>query len=75
VVTGAAELDLAMVLGTGFPAFRGGILRYADSLGLADVRARLTRYAGDHGPLFEPAPLIERLAAEGRGFYTPAGAS
>src|SRR5204862_3088680 len=41
IVASAPELDLAMIMGTGFPPFRGGLLRYADSLGLPYILARL----------------------------------
>ncbi len=65
VVGSARELDLALVFGIGFPPFRGGILRYADHLGLANVKSTLERYAASYGERFAPAPLIERLAAGG----------
>jgi 3-hydroxyacyl-CoA dehydrogenase/enoyl-CoA hydratase/3-hydroxybutyryl-CoA epimerase len=68
-VASAQELDLALVLGVGFPPFRGGILRYADELGLRRVRDTLARFAGQLGDRFAPAPLIEKLAAGGEGFY------
>jgi 3-hydroxyacyl-CoA dehydrogenase/enoyl-CoA hydratase/3-hydroxybutyryl-CoA epimerase len=68
IVDDPANLDLALVLGIGFAPFRGGICRYADSLGLPFVRDQLGTYAGAHGRRFEPAPLIERLADEERSF-------
>jgi 3-hydroxyacyl-CoA dehydrogenase/enoyl-CoA hydratase/3-hydroxybutyryl-CoA epimerase len=68
-VSSAQELDLALILGIGFPPFRGGILRYADELGLRRVRDTLARFAGELGDRFAPAPLIEKLAAEERGFH------
>jgi 3-hydroxyacyl-CoA dehydrogenase/enoyl-CoA hydratase/3-hydroxybutyryl-CoA epimerase len=63
-VVGSAEtLDVAMIMGTGFPPFRGGLLRWADSLGLPHVVERLRRYAAELGARFEPAPgLLERKA-------------
>lgn len=66
VVATARELDLALIFGIGFPPFRGGILRYADHLGLASVESTLERYAAARGKRFDPAPLIGRLAASGR---------
>lgn len=63
------DLDLAMILGTGFPPFRGGLLRYADRLNVREVEARLEAYARRFGGRFAPAPLIRRLADSGRGFY------
>jgi len=63
-----ADIDLAMVLGTGFPPFRGGLLRYADTLGIVDVVQRLDRLASVHGPRFRPVPLLRDLARSGRTF-------
>ena len=68
VVSSARELDLALILGIGFPAFRGGLLRYADELGIRRVRDTLAGYARRFGDRFAPAPLIESLAAKERGF-------
>lgn len=63
VVATAESLDVAMIMGTGFPPFRGGLLRYADSLGLKYVVDRLTRYSETVGPRFQPAPgLLKRSA-------------
>ena len=68
IVGSAAELDLAMIMGTGFPPFRGGLLRYADSVGLPDIVARLEDLASRLGPRFTPsAPLRRR--AEGGGKF------
>ncbi|MEX2444124.1 MAG: 3-hydroxyacyl-CoA dehydrogenase NAD-binding domain-containing protein [Alkalispirochaeta sp.] len=69
VVGSAEELDLAMIMGTGFPPFRGGLLRWADSLGTGEIRERLQELAVQYGPRFAPAPLLTRLADEGRSFY------
>ncbi|MFP4374735.1 MAG: 3-hydroxyacyl-CoA dehydrogenase NAD-binding domain-containing protein [Spirochaetaceae bacterium] len=68
-VGSAWELDLALIMGTGFPPFRGGLLKYGDTLGLAAVRDRLVDYSRRFGSRFEPAPLISRFAEEERGFY------
>ncbi|HEX9500560.1 MAG TPA: 3-hydroxyacyl-CoA dehydrogenase NAD-binding domain-containing protein [Thermoanaerobaculia bacterium] len=68
IVGSAAELDLAMIMGTGFPPFRGGLLRYADSVGLPNIVARLDDLASRLGPRFTPsAPLRRR--AEGGGKF------
>lgn len=71
VVPGPGKLDLAMILGTGFPPFHGGLLRWADSLGLPRVRSLLEELAGRFGPRFEPARSIRRLA-DARGTFYPA---
>ena len=72
VVREPAKLDLAMIFGTGFPPFRGGLLRYADSLGLAKVFARLDDLSERLGPRFAPADLIQSLANDGKTFYASA---
>jgi 3-hydroxyacyl-CoA dehydrogenase/enoyl-CoA hydratase/3-hydroxybutyryl-CoA epimerase len=69
VVGDPARLDLAMIFGTGFPPFRGGLLRYADSLGLDRVFSRLDDLAERLGPRFAPADSIRDLANAGRGFF------
>ncbi len=69
IVGSAPELDLAMIMGTGFPPFRGGLLRYADSLGLTNVVARLDELAAKHGRRFQPTEPLRRLA-EGGGKFT-----
>jgi len=80
VVQGPAQMDLATVFGMGFAPFRGGVLRYADSLGAALVRERLDALAAApdiHARAggrakFNAADLIVRLAAEGGSFLTGA---
>jgi 3-hydroxyacyl-CoA dehydrogenase/enoyl-CoA hydratase/3-hydroxybutyryl-CoA epimerase len=67
-------LDFAMVLGTGFAPFRGGPLRFADTLGVARVVRELDAMRGTHGDRFEPAALLRAKADEGRGFYAETGA-
>jgi len=69
IAASAGEVDLAMIMGTGFPPFRGGLLRYADEVGVSTLLERLKGYEKSAGPRFTPAPLIQRLAEEGRGFY------
>jgi 3-hydroxyacyl-CoA dehydrogenase/enoyl-CoA hydratase/3-hydroxybutyryl-CoA epimerase len=69
VVSTADEVDLAAIVGLGFPAFLGGLLYHADQLGLPAVMASLQALAVEHAPRFAPAPLLRRLAAEGRGFH------
>jgi 3-hydroxyacyl-CoA dehydrogenase len=70
VVSRPHEIDMAMVNGIGFPAYTGGPMFLADQIGLAKVRAAMLRYRDIGGAEFwTPAPLIDRLAAEGKGFY------
>jgi 3-hydroxyacyl-CoA dehydrogenase/enoyl-CoA hydratase/3-hydroxybutyryl-CoA epimerase len=68
IVASAADLDLAMIMGTGFPPFRGGLLRYADSLGLTNVVSRLEELAAKHGARFQPSDALRRRAESGGKF-------
>ncbi|MDQ3282976.1 MAG: 3-hydroxyacyl-CoA dehydrogenase NAD-binding domain-containing protein, partial [Acidobacteriota bacterium] len=68
IVASAGELDLAMIMGTGFPPFRGGLLRYADSLGLPYVVSRLDALSSV-GPRFRPNEPLKRLADRDGKFY------
>jgi 3-hydroxyacyl-CoA dehydrogenase/enoyl-CoA hydratase/3-hydroxybutyryl-CoA epimerase len=68
VVFGPGDVDLAMILGTGFPPFRGGLCRWADSQGLNGVIEDLERLAGAVGPRFAPSAAL-RAAAQAGGFY------
>lgn len=71
VVANAAYLDMAMIMGTGFPAFRGGLLRYADTRGIADVVESLGIMSKRWGAQFTPAEPLKAMAADGRKFYNP----
>jgi len=69
VVANPSHVDLAMVLGTGFPPFRGGLLRHADALGLTAVVQGLEALAGRHGQRFLATRLLLEMAREGRVFF------
>jgi 3-hydroxyacyl-CoA dehydrogenase / enoyl-CoA hydratase / 3-hydroxybutyryl-CoA epimerase len=69
VVPGPGKLDLAMILGTGFPPFRGGLLKWADAIGLPRVRSLLEELTERFGSRFEPAQSIRRLADARGTFY------
>jgi 3-hydroxyacyl-CoA dehydrogenase/enoyl-CoA hydratase/3-hydroxybutyryl-CoA epimerase len=73
IVASAPELDLAMIMGTGFPPFRGGLLRYADSLGLPYIQARLDDLSQKHGRRFTATEPLRRLAQRGAKFYEAYG--
>jgi 3-hydroxyacyl-CoA dehydrogenase len=65
----SGDIDVIWIYGYGFPLWRGGPMFYADTIGLAYIRDRLREFAkltGDQR--HEPAPLLDRLASEGRGF-------
>jgi 3-hydroxyacyl-CoA dehydrogenase len=67
------DIDVIWVYGYAFPAWRGGIMHWADTLGLPYVRDRLVEFAARTGDeRHKPAPLLAKLAAEGKGFASPA---
>jgi 3-hydroxyacyl-CoA dehydrogenase len=69
IATRPGDIDVIWVYGYGWPVWRGGPMYYADRLGLAHLRDRLIHYADRSGDeTLRPATLLERLAAEGRGF-------
>jgi len=68
IVREPGDVDMGLILGIGFPPTRGGILRWADSLGLPRVLDMLKKYES-LGPRFQPTEQMRRLAAEGKGFY------
>jgi 3-hydroxyacyl-CoA dehydrogenase/enoyl-CoA hydratase/carnithine racemase len=63
------DMDLAMIYGTGFPPYRGGILRYADKWGLKIVHEKLVALEKQYGLRFKPAALIKEMAESGKKFY------
>jgi 3-hydroxyacyl-CoA dehydrogenase len=65
----ASDIDMVYLSGYGFPLFRGGPMFYADTVGLPAVLAAVEKYArGYHGEAWTPAPLLVRLAGEGKSF-------
>lgn len=69
VVKNHRYLDMAMIMGTGFPAFRGGLLRYADEIGVGVVVARLKEFNKSYGIRFEPANLLLKMDHDNQKFY------
>lgn len=66
----ASTVDLALIFGIGFPPFRGGLLRYADSEGLDRIVEALKRLAGTvDAERFKPVPFLEELVASKKKFY------
>jgi 3-hydroxyacyl-CoA dehydrogenase/enoyl-CoA hydratase/carnithine racemase len=63
------DMDLAMIYGTGFPPYRGGILRYADKWGIKNVYEKLVDLESSYGPRFRPARLLKEMADTGKSFY------
>ncbi|MFM2087445.1 MAG: hypothetical protein RLZZ237_2314 [Pseudomonadota bacterium] len=65
----ASDIDMVYLTGYGFPLFRGGPMFYADTVGLPNVLDSIAGYArGRHGEAWTPAPLLVKLAGEGKGF-------
>ena len=74
----SSDVDLVYLNGYGFPAYRGGPMFYGDSVGLITVARALSRIAAAGGPqaaFWTPAPLLARLAREGRTFSDSTGSS
>jgi len=68
IVNTAAEVDIALVYGLGFPPFRGGAFRYADRVGLKALCETAAKFAA-LGKLYEPTAQMLQLAETGRAFY------
>jgi len=64
----AADIDLVLVHGYGFPRFRGGPLCHADSMGTGMIRDRIAALQKTDPVIWKLSPLIDRLAAAGKGF-------
>ena len=64
----AVDIDIIYLNGYGFPAHRGGPMWYADTVGLQKVYQRICEFHQQHGELWEPAPLLQRLAEAGKTF-------
>ena len=64
----SSDIDTIWINGYGFPPYRGGPMFYADQIGLDAVLSAIESFHAAHGPDWEPAPLLARLAGEGKGF-------
>jgi 3-hydroxyacyl-CoA dehydrogenase len=64
----AIDIDIIYLNGYGYPAWRGGPMWYADTIGLKRVYERVRQFHEEHGELWTPAPLLKKLAEEGRTF-------
>ena len=71
IASKASDIDMVYLTGYGFPLHRGGPMCYADSQGLFNVVQAMQRFAAnprDDADFWKPAPLLARLAAEGKNF-------
>jgi 3-hydroxyacyl-CoA dehydrogenase len=64
----AVDIDMIYITGYGFPAYRGGPMWYADTVGLENVYRRVREFESQHGNLWTPAPLLKQLAGQGKKF-------
>ena len=67
----ASDIDMVYLTGYGFPLHRGGPMNYADTVGLFNVVGAMKRFAAnplDDAGFWQPAPLLAKLAAEGKSF-------
>jgi 3-hydroxyacyl-CoA dehydrogenase len=64
----ASDIDIVWINGYGWPVYRGGPMFYADLVGLDKVLARLQHFQATMGDDFKPAPLLEKLAKDGKRF-------
>ena len=69
VVSEPADVDFAMIMGTGWAPFRGGPLRYADSVGLTKIVRKLDELEAVGLQDFRPCPLLTEMATKGESFY------
>ena len=71
IASKASDIDMVYLMGYGFPIYRGGPMNYADQVGLFNVVQSMSRFAQnprDDAAFWQPAPLLARLAAEGKTF-------
>ena len=64
----ASDVDVIWMHGYGFPRYRGGPMFWADLVGLRTIYDTMSRLHDEHGEWLEPAPLLKRLAEQGKGF-------
>jgi 3-hydroxyacyl-CoA dehydrogenase len=69
----AVDIDIIYLNGYGFPAYRGGPMWYADTVGLKNVYDRIREFQQRLGSWWEPAPLLQQLAAQGKTFEEYSG--
>ena len=70
IVTDASIIDFAMISGTGFPAYKGGLLSYANEIGLKNILDSLRQYQKEYGERFTPSNLLIKLVEQYDDFET-----
>ena len=69
VVKGPEEVDFGMVMGTGWAPFRGGPMRYADTVGIEKIVQEMDSYCSEKTPHFKPCNLLLEMASTGKQFF------
>jgi 3-hydroxyacyl-CoA dehydrogenase/enoyl-CoA hydratase/3-hydroxybutyryl-CoA epimerase/enoyl-CoA isomerase len=69
IVESPVEADMGLLYGVGFPPFRGGALKYADTIGMKTILEKCEKYA-HLGKLYAPTDSMKKMAAEGKTFYS-----
>jgi 3-hydroxyacyl-CoA dehydrogenase/enoyl-CoA hydratase/3-hydroxybutyryl-CoA epimerase len=70
IVRDAGEVDLGMIFGTGFAPFRGGLLRYADSIGIGAIAGELEIFEAKIGSRYQPCELLREMAVSEKRFFS-----
>lgn len=68
IASRASDVDVIWVYGYGWPVYRGGPMRYAEHVGLDNIYNDMLKFKEEFGDEWTPAPLLEKLAKEGKGF-------
>src|SRR5699024_339491 len=72
IVPRPLEIDIVWIYGYGFPRYLGGVMFWADHIGLADIHAKVEQFYRNTGKAhWQPSPLLADLASAGKGFYDP----
>lgn len=69
IVSRPQDVDLAMIFGTGFAPFRGGLLNFADTEGLNKISDTLESYTEEYGERFKPSQMLIKITQSNKGFY------
>ena len=70
IVLDPSDVDLGMIMGTGFPPFRGGVLRYADTIGVKNVYEKCLELSKTVSERYKPTTALEEMAKTNRSFYS-----